>query len=156
MRFTNATAGAIAFVFFVSCSSTDVIDRRYLDCEPGQDVSIAAGLDAAYLHDDGTEDHFNVLVEVSNNSHDDITVDAIGVDQLADELTSYTVDRGYGKYGLVITPGKDHTFELPVHGRAVKRSMQSLTASRGIEIRVAVLLEGGDQYRCSFAVGPSR
>lgn len=147
---------AAAIALLVSCSSTDVIDRRYLDCEPGQDVSIAAGLDAAYLNEDGSEDHFNVLVEVSNNSHEDITVDAIGVDQMADELTTYTVDRAYRKYGRVIPPGKDHTFELPTRGRAVKRSMQSLTASRGIEIRVVVLLEGGDQYRCSFDVGPSR
>lgn len=148
---------AVAVTLLVSCaSSTGVIDRRYLDCESGHDVSIATGLDAPLLHEDGTEDRFKVLVEVSNNSHDDVVVKSVRVDQRTDESTTYVVERGYGEYDQVIPPGKDHTFELAVAGRAARRSSRSLNESRAIELVVSVVLENGDHYRCLFALGPSR
>ena len=153
MKLALLVAGAL----LVSCaSSDDLTDRRYLGCEPGQDVSIAAGLDTGFLDDDGSEDHFNVLVEVSNNSHEDITVKTIGVDQTADDFTTYVIDRGYAEYDLVVAPGKDHTFEVPVRGRARRSSTGTLRAPQAIDLRVVVLLADGDQYRCSFVVGASR
>ena len=148
---------AVALVLLVSCSSsTDLIDQRNLDCESGHDVSIAAGLDAPLLHEDGREDRFKVLVEVSNNSHEDVIVKSVRVDQRTDESTTYMVDRGYGQYDQVIAPGKDYTFELPVSGRSARRSSRSLNEPTAIELGVSVILANGDHYRCFFDVGSSR
>ena len=68
---------ALLLLLLAACASpTAVMDKRAIRCGPGQDIEVRAGID------DGTiinrEDHgeMKYLVEVSNNSHADVTVKA--------------------------------------------------------------------------------
>jgi hypothetical protein len=149
---------AIAFAF-VSCASSDgIIDERLLDCGPGQAISIEAGLDSQFrLHEDGTEDRLDLIVEVSNNSNGDVTVKAIRAEQQHADDASYRFDSGYRKFDQVIEEGKDFTFHLPLSGRGVFRDPNvQRYGDRGLELVVTVILANGDSHRCLFVVGGAR
>lgn len=152
----SISALAIALLLGSCASSTDVIDSRFLGCEPGQDISIMAGLTAPNLNDGTTETRFMVLVDVSNNSHEEVTVKSIRVEQTSNQAARYVFDTGYGNYDQVIEGGKDHTFELPVMGRMVQDVRDVRGSGQRIDLAVSVFLTNGDQYRCSFSMDPSR
>lgn len=152
----SVAALAIALLLGSCASSTDVIDSRFLGCEPGQDISIMAGLNAPNLTDGATESRFMILVDISNNSHDEVTVKSIRVEQSSNQAARYVFDTGYGKYDQVIEGGKDHTFEIPVMGRIVQGVRDVRGSGQGIDFAVSVFLTNGDQYRCSFSMDPSR
>lgn len=143
---------SLAIALLVSCASaTDVMDDRQLGCDPGQDISIMAGVDAPGLHMDGTHDQFDAIVEISNNSHEEVTVKTIRVEQVENESSPYLVESGYGKYDQVIPEGKDHAFKIPLTGRAAQNT-RSLRAQPGLELSVHVVLTNGDSYLCRFVV----
>ena len=148
---------SLAIALLLSCASaTDVIDQQHLGCDPGQDISIMAGVDAPGLHMDGTRDQFDAIVEISNNSHEEVTVKTIRVEQVANDSSPYLVETGYGKYDQVIPAGKDHTFKVQLRGRAAQNATRALRSQPGLEIAVNVALTNGDSYLCRFDVASSR
>lgn len=147
---------AIALVLAACASSdSDIIDSRSLGCESGQDVSIMAGLDNGTLREDGTDNRFELVVEVSNNSHGEVTVTAIRAEQVNRDTSRYRVDSGYRKYDQLIPEGKDFAFQLPMSGRMqfVDPSTMSRDSGNPVEIAVTVTLSNGDSYRCPFVFG---
>lgn len=142
----------LALLLPACSSSTDLIDQRSLGCDPGQDVSIQAGLNGAREQGMGS-DRLDVVVEVSNNSHDEVTVTFVRVDQGNAGEAPYRIENSYRRFDQVIPEGEDHTFELPTTGRInPQSSTRSISSSQGIEMIVTVGLSNGDSYRCVFAV----
>ena len=146
----------VALTLATGCSSSnDMVDRQFFNCAAGQDISVAAGLDSGLNTEDPFDDRFTILVEVSNNSHHDVTVETIRVEQIAERSSRYLFDTAYGSYDQVIEPGKDHLFELATDGRLSTRTADVRSAGRlGLDVYVA--LTNGSQYRCGFSVQPSR
>lgn len=148
----------LAIAFLTACaSSTDVIDSRLFNCDAGQDIEVQAGIggDRTTLHMDGTEDQFEILVEVANNSHEDVTVKSVKVDQHTPDVAAYRIDNSWRNFDQLVEEGKDHVFRLPTRGRVQRQSMRDVTG-QGIELDVTVALTNGDSYRCQFAVGVPR
>lgn len=147
-----------ALVLLAACaSSTDVIDNQIMNCDSGQDIEVRAGIggDRTRLSMDGTEDQFEILVEVANNSHEDLTVKSVKIDQHTPDVADYRIDSSWRKFDQLIEEGKDHTFRLPTRGRAQRQAMRDLTG-QGIELDVTVALTNGDSYRCQFVVAAPR
>ena len=145
-----------AIAFLVSCSSaTDVIDKRFLDCSPGQDISIMAGFDKPPGETVGVDDRFELLVSVSNNSNGEITVTSIRGEQSHTDTARYRIENTFRRFDQVIEEGKDHTFRLPMSGRPVYRdpSVREVGSSSGLQMIVSVSLSNGDSYRCAFEMG---
>jgi hypothetical protein len=146
----------LALTLAAACSSSnDLIDKQFFNCASGQDISVAAGLDSAVNTEDAFDDRFAILVEVSNNSHADVTVESIRVEQIASSSARYLFDRAYRTYDQVIEPGKDHLFELATNGRMAARSSDVRSAAP-LGLDVFVTLSNGSRYRCGFSVQPSR
>lgn len=146
-----------AIVLFAACSSaTDVIDERTLPCDSGQDISVMAGVNGTLRGDLGRDDRFELLVEVSNNSHEDLYVRLIRVQQLSADDALYQIDGASQRFDQLVEEGKDHTFRLPLTGRLRTSSTRSISGDRGIELAVTVGLTNGDSYRCVFDVGNPR
>ena len=148
-----------ALVLLAACaSSTDVIDNQVMNCDSGQDIEVRVGIggDRTALHSmGGAEDQFEILVEVANNSHEDLTVKSVKVDQHTPDVADYRIDNSWRKFDQLIEEGKDHTFHLPTRGRVQRQAMRDLTG-QGIELDVTVALTNGDSYRCQFSVGVPR
>lgn len=146
------TAALLALVLLTACSSSmDMIDAQSFDCNQGQDIEVRAGLDRR-IGEGAFGEQFEMLVEIANNSHEDVTVTSIRVEQVSSERAQYRFDNSYRKFDQLIEEGKDKTFHLPMSGRPL-RNMGSVTSSQPLELVVHVLLANGDSYRCSFDVG---
>jgi hypothetical protein len=150
------TAALLALVLSTACSSgMDMADTQSFDCNQGQDIEVRAGLDRR-IGEGSFGEQFEMLVEIANNSHEDVTVTSIRVEQMADSQNAqYRFDTSYRKFDELVEEGKDETFHLPMTGRAL-RNMGSVTSSQPLVLVVHVLLANGDSYRCSFDVGSGR
>lgn len=137
----------LALVLLTACSSSmDMADSQSFDCGQGQAIEVRAGLDRR-IGEGAFGEQFEMLVEIANNSHEDVTVTSVRVEQLSADGAPYRFDNSYRKFDQLIEEGKDHTFHLPMTGRAL-----NVTSSRPLELVVHVLLANGDSYRCSFDV----
>ncbi len=145
-----------AILLLAACgsSSMDMVDAQAFNCDQGQDIEVRAGLDRR-IGEAAFGEQFEMLVEIANNSHEDVTVTSVRVEQTSSESAAYRFDNSYRKFDQLIEEGKDHTFHLPMTGRAL-RTLDSVTSSRPLELLVHVLLANGDSYRCSFDVGSGR
>ena len=155
----NKTSVLLSILLLLSAcasSNTDFIDERTLDCESGQEVSIQAGLDIASAGSEVTEDMLTMLVDVGNNSHDDIVVKFIRVDQATDESEPYRLRNGYGTFEQTIPEGENHVFKIPMTGRLGPRNDQTIRSRRGLQLNVRVGLANGDSYHCQFLVPSPR
>ena len=132
----------------------DMVDAQAFDCGQGQDIEVRAGLDRRIGEGAFTE-QFEMLVEIANNSHEDVTVTSVRVEQTSSENAQYRFDNSYRKFDQVIEEGKDHVFHLPMTGRPL-RDLGRVTSSQPLELAVHVLLANGDSYRCAFDVGSGR
>jgi hypothetical protein len=143
-----------AIVLLVSCASSSqgIVDERLRDCESGGDISVIVGFDNLPVGEGLGEDRFDLLVEVSNNSHAEVTVTGIRVDQQHASSARYRIDGVRQKFDDAIEEGKDRTFRLPVVGRRVlsQDRSSSVLGSSGLELVVTVTLSNGDSYRCLF------
>lgn len=151
---------AIAFLVSCASSSTDIIDSRSLQCGPGQDIDIMAGMDKSSV-ENRMDDRVQLLVNVSNNSHQELTVMSIRAEQVRTDETRVLIDAGTRQFNQVLPEGKEHTFELPLFARLRElterdRLRERENRDRGIEMVVTVQLSNGDSYRCAFDVGPIR
>lgn len=145
---------ALALLLLACTSATDVIDTRTLDCSPGQDLSIMAGMGGQGAQEQSMDDRIEVLVDVGNNSDDEVTVSFIRIEQSMPEDATFRIENSYRKFNQVIPEGEDHTFQLPTRGRYVyqdPRRVIGASASQGLEVVVTVGLTNGDSYRCPFA-----
>ncbi len=141
-----------AILLLTACSSSmDMADSQSFNCDQGQDIEVRAGLDRR-IGEGAFGEQFEMLVEIANNSHEDVTVTSIRVEQMSSDSAAYRFDNSYRKFDQLIEEGKDHTFHLPMTGRA--RKLESVRSS--LELVVHVLLANGDSYRCSFDVGSGR
>jgi len=154
---------SIALLFAVlfllaSCATNDgFIADDVRQCEPGDPVEIAAGV---LKPDVGMDGRLTVLVEVANNSTDDITVDYVRIEghnsfrQDEDERQrgSYDFQGGSRSFGQEIKEGEDARFEVPVTVHL--RNMTDAQLMRGVTIAVdaavTVKLADGSASRCAF------
>lgn len=145
-----------AILLLTGCgsSSMDMVDAQSFNCDQGQDIEVRAGLDRR-LGEGAFGEQFEMLVEIANNSHEDVTVTSVRVAQLRSDNALYRFDNSYRKFDQLIEEGKDHVFHLPMTARAL-RDTGRVTSSQPLELAVYVLLANGDSYRCSFDVGSGR
>lgn len=144
-------------LLLAGCASSDgLIDKRVLDCGPGQDVTIGVAMNTPRIGLEGPDDRLTTMIEVSNNSHEDIVVNAIRVEASDPSRRSrYTVDRSYRKFDKTVAAGDAETFELPTTGRAVMQP-DTVAYENTLQLLVSVYLANGDQYRCGFDVPAPR
>lgn len=149
------TALLAASLLLSACASpTAVIDTRDFQCAPGQDLGIAAGFEDGRSTEQLGQAAF--LVEVSNNSHAEVTVTSVRVDP--DQSNRLQYETAVDGTDVVVPEGEAHLFRLaaraplaPDPGIARAPSIRA----RGPEFlafSVAVKLTNGDQYRCGFRV----
>jgi hypothetical protein len=138
----------------LACASRDgFIDEVSMECGPGQEVTIQAGLDAPSVKMERVEDQLTLLVEVSNNSHREIVVEFIRGEQVPDELQQYKIQNGYRKFDHPIEEGASHTFKIPMTGRMIGSRVDPTVMSRNeLALNVTVGLTNGNVYRCRFGV----
>ena len=144
-----------AIALAAACSSSDLIDKRTLDCDSGQDIEVRVGIDGS-TYVEGRDARFDVLVEVANNSHEEVTVDFIRIEQPSDTGARYRIESSYRKFGQLIEEGKDHTFALPTTGQPLTLDPRVIRSPGGTEIYVNVALTNGDLYRCAFSLDAPR
>ena len=146
---------AVLLLLLAGCSSsTDLIDEQVLDCDSGAAISVRAGLNNPTIRMERTDDQLMLVVEISNNSHEELTVKHIRAQQIGvTDSTRYRLDPVTRQFNQVIAENDDHLFELPVFGRFVGSRLSGQRAAEEIVLDVMVTLTNGDSYRCRFSVG---
>lgn len=127
--------------------------EEVFDCSPGQDLEIRAGLGDPKS---GERMGYVFLVEVANNSNEELTVKRVRVDTRESEASRRqgAAPQGAGKtFDQTIAPGTEHVFELPATSPATMTpGVGDVVVPREFELVATVMLTNGEQYRCSFAV----
>lgn len=153
---------ALLAVFLTACSSgSGLIDQRTMDCGSGQPVDIIAGMQQSGMRR-GSEfggDRATLVVNVANNTHDDVTVANISADQITDAQTVYVYDRANLNPNATIAEGEEQTFELPMTARPfnnpdVRREDALRRANEPVILALKVTLSNGDSYLCRYAFEP--
>jgi hypothetical protein len=146
-------AAALFSLLLVACSSNmGFEDERLLQCDSGQDIELRAGLQAPRGMINSMGDRVTMLLEVSNNSHQEIVVKTIRVEQERSSQTDYRVDPVTENFDRAIPENEDYTFELSMTGYgSVDRSGRRASGG-ALTFAATVHLANGDTYRCSFAV----
>ena len=142
---------ALSLIVFGACASSDFIERKGLDCSTGE-VDARVGFAGPGTHMDKVEDRLSVSVEVANNSHRDIVVKWVRVEQIRNSNTEYFLDNGYGTFNETIPEAGDHVFELPTRGRAEPNLSRRTQPESQLQLLVSFGLESGETYRCRFLV----
>ena len=146
-------ASVLMALLLAACASpTAVIDKHAFRCGPGQDIEVRAGID------DGTiinrEDHgeMKYLVEVANNSHNDVTVTQIRIDPMRDKREEVPNVHSASKvFDQLVPEGEDHLFEIPIGSWSTTTHFdRKLEGGSRLEFLVRVSLANGDSYHCSF------
>ena len=148
----KTTALLFSLLFLAACASpTAVIDKHRFDCgQGGHEVSIGAGFENPHKTESLDEPAF--LVEVGNNSHQEITVTTVRIEPGNKNRVRYqsTAD----VEDVVIAEGDAHVFRLPA--RIALAPDPEIAPSRiphsddFLEFSVLVMLTNGDEYRCGF------
>lgn len=146
-------AVCVAAILLAGCASRDgFIDRQSIECASGQPISIQLGADfSRTARMERSDDQFPVLILVSNNSHDEITVSRIGFEQAFARGDSYQIDGQSRSFTETIPAGEQHVFEIPTTGRALTRWDDYRRAQPPV-VTVRVALANGDEYRCGFQI----
>lgn len=146
------TTALVCLLLLAACASpTAVMDQRQLQCGPGQDVEIRAGIaDPATAREQNAE--YMILVEVANNSHEDVTVKSVGIDpEQRDDRRPVPFERVHRAYDQLIPEGTEHVFKIPAPPASMRmRGPYELSVSEAVEFFVTVSLSNGDSYRCRF------
>jgi hypothetical protein len=146
----------ILLLLAAACASPTAVIRNTFDCSPGQDLEIRAGMGDPQRSGERIGQYM-FLVEVANNSNQDLTVKSILVE--ADPSarrrgSELAIERAQKTFNETIPEGTEHVFELPAtsFGSGVGRSLEEQTMPGPIEFYVTVGLTNGDAYRCPFSV----
>lgn len=147
------SAVCLAAILLAGCASRDgFIDQESIECAPGQPVSIQVGVDFSHTaRMERADDQFSILVQVSNNSHDEVTVVRIRTEQAFESRASYQLDAQSRRFNETISPGEQHVFEIPTTGRVLVRPDEYPRAQAPV-VTVRVALANGDEYRCAFQI----
>jgi len=141
-------------LFAASCASSSDFGMptdRVIACDT--EIEIRAGFQAP-----GTQierdfsDRVTTLIDVSNNSHRDIIVKWIRVEQMHTDTAPYQLGNGYRTFNQPIAEAEDHQFELPMTGRGTRDVTGRSRQSNSLMLGVTVALESGEQLRCHFSV----
>ena len=136
-----------------ACSSTSVIDQRVLGCEAGGDLMIRAGLQGPARGMERVDDRLMMLIEVSNNTHHEIVVEQIRVEQTHTATRGYRLDPLYLKVDRTIAEDDDYTFELPMTGRWAGDAVRYENERENqLDLVMSLFLGNGDVYRCGLLV----
>lgn len=146
-------AAFLLTLMLASCASSDgFIDETSQQCEPGQPVFIELGVDLSRASRlEGVDDQITILVQISNNSHEEITVLRVATDQAFDNSAYYRVEPQSRRFNQTIAGGEQHVFELPTTGRLLARP-QELRYSQPPVLGVRVRLANGDEYHCRYQI----
>lgn len=142
-------------LLFACASSDDMTAGRAVDCAPGADLEIRAGIDRGTSALAERTNDLTFLVEVANNSHHDVTVTSIYIQPRTYEAgRSSGIDSVSKTFDQLVEQGDDHVFRLPVDASVALASPFDDQVSRRVpyEFVVTVALSNGDRYRCPFAV----
>lgn len=142
-----------ALLLLFACASGDgFIDDQVHDCESGP-IAIRVGIDSGGSSMMGGTETHDVLVEVANNSDEDVVVDSVRIDpqQRQDfEITAQMI-----RPDQTVAEGGEHVFEVPLTIRPIDMNRR-LDPRRGfsgvIDVSVSVGLSDGETYRCRFRV----
>lgn len=146
--------GISLLLLLSACATGDgFVDDQIHQCEPGDPIELAAGV----LEPDPSPDgRLTVLVEVANNSNEDVTVQQVRVDpysMMNGERQPLDFQGGARTVNREIKEGEDETFEVPVTVR-LRDAMNMGGPSRGttyaVDATVTVKLANGDASRCRF------
>ena len=139
---------SISLLLFACASSDDFTERRQLDCKSGEALEVRAGVDQESLERSGTgSGMIQFLIEVANNSHQDVTVKTVGVTSRRTDTAPF--ENVVKTVNQDIAEGTEHLFKLPttVFARLPGRSPRS---DENYEFSVLVNLTNGDAYVCHF------
>ena len=140
-----------------ACASNDgFVKDTVKTCQPGADLEIQAGIDAGGSATDRMGDQLQMLVEVSNNSHEDVTVKTVRVDPShADSGRGMDVVGGSKEVDEDVPEAQSKMFEIPItvrrRGVLGPQSPARVTA-QWVDFAVTVVLSDGEAYRCSFRI----
>jgi hypothetical protein len=143
-------ASIAVLLLLTSCASSDGFIADEVDtCQPGDELELNAGIGQASMFADGRA---TVVVEVSNNSDSDVTVDQVRVDPQSPDVQRYEVLGGAVTTPQEIKEGEAHSFEVPI----TVRIKDTLNAQRqrgyaiNVEAYVGVKTTSGLSSRCRF------
>lgn len=146
----------LAIVLVAGCASKDgFIDQQQFNCEPGQIVSILAGLDdpVGTRMEGVMDDQHTLRVLVGNNSQEDMVVSVIRAEQIVDQTDMYRFSNGYRAVNETIPEGKEAEFRIPMTGRTIQPEFgDPRGANRPVSLAVTVAFANGDQYRCRYEI----
>ena len=146
-------APLVLALMLAACASSDgFVDETSQQCAPGQPVFIQLGVDLSRASRlEGVDDQLTILAQVSNNSHEEITVVRVATDQAFDNTAYYRVEPQSRRFNQTIAGGEQHVFEIPTTGRLLARP-QELRQSRPPVLGVRVRLANGDEYHCRYQI----
>jgi hypothetical protein len=158
----NPAALLPLFLLFAACASKDqfgIATQHFLsDCQHG-DVEITVGLGGTGTTGEDRNDPLTYNVEVANNARKDIVVKTIRVEAEPSEIILYRLDHSFREFNQLIAENDEFVFELPTTGHgAPNRSpgQEQRYGQNAIQVTVTVTLEGGDEYRCRYALPAPR
>lgn len=144
----------LSLFLIAGCASNDGFVEDQRTCEPGAEVEIEAGMDTSSVVEGAGANRLVMMVRVSNNSNQEITVKRIHVDpSIVDRDSPYEIDRGSLQVDKDIAEGEMSTFEIPMSAR---RRLEGGFAGRtmrtnpGVDFSVTVLTAPDRTYRCRF------
>lgn len=153
----KVTALLSVLLLSAACASNDgFVKDTVKTCQPGADLEIQAGIDAGTSTNERFDDQLEMLVEVSNNSHEDVTVKTVRVDpSQADSSRGMDVVGGSKEFNEDVPEAQSKMFEIPIpvrrRGVLGPQSPARVTA-QWVDFAVTVVLSDGEAYRCSFRI----
>jgi hypothetical protein len=147
----------LSALLFAACASSHdgFIDNSAHECGPGEDVEISVGIDPPTSPSERYDNRLTVLVEVGNNSHEEITVKSIRIDPEVNNTstaTRFDLQSAFKELDEAIPEGETSRFELQMTGqlRVSGDPMAQQQRVLGVDVSVTVLLSNGDHYRCRY------
>ena len=146
-----AIAAFVALLLPACASPTAVIDERSMECGPGRDVEIRSGIDAPGTISE-MQSAYTFLVEVANNSHQDVTVTSVRIEPTRTRSGRPSrIAQVHQAYDQLIPEGTEHVFKIPGRSFAgVVSAPDAMARTDEHEYRVSVQLSNGDSYHCLF------
>lgn len=146
----SIVAIAALLLLLTSCASNDgFVDQEVDTCQSGDELELQAGMGQASMFADGRA---TVVIEVSNNSSNDVTVSQVRVDPQSPDPQRFEVMGGTVTTPQDIKQGESHTFEVPITVRI--KDQAAAPRQRGyaiaLEAAVSVKTTSGISSRCRF------
>lgn len=139
--------------FSLACASGDgFVNEGVKQCSPGDPIAINVGFEPAGSPGrDNADDRLTLLVEVANNSDEEVVVQTIRVDP----QTPMSNEQAYELTSAGISPRQPiaeadaFIFRVPM---SVRRTSDYVPYSFSgvVDLAVSVALEDGTRYRCRF------